>query len=75
MHLGPAQMTFRYAGSFRRAHELEGCERLLLDAMLGGQSLFTRSDGIERLWEISAAGLLRDLSGRSGTKTGAGPLC
>ena len=54
MHLGPAQMTFRYAGSFRRAHELEGCERLLLDAMLGDQSLFTRSDGIERVWEISA---------------------
>jgi glucose-6-phosphate 1-dehydrogenase len=54
MHLGPAEMTFRYADSFRRAHELEGYERLLLDAMLGDQSLFTRSDGIERLWEISA---------------------
>src|SRR5450755_2539545 len=54
MHLGPAQMTFRYADSFRQAHELEGYERLLLDAMLGDQSLFTRSDGIERLWEISA---------------------
>lgn len=25
-----------------------------LDAMLGNQSLFTRADGIERLWEISA---------------------
>jgi glucose-6-phosphate 1-dehydrogenase len=54
MHLGQAEMTFRYADSFRRAHELEGYERLLLDAMLGDQSLFTRSDGIERLWEISA---------------------
>jgi glucose-6-phosphate 1-dehydrogenase len=29
------------------------CERLILLAMIGDQSLFTRSDGIERLWEIS----------------------
>src|ERR1700730_14513190 len=53
MRLGEAEMTFRYADSFVRAHELEGYERLILDAMLGDQSLFTRSDGIERLWEIS----------------------
>jgi glucose-6-phosphate 1-dehydrogenase len=54
MVLGEAEMIFRYADSFLRAHELEGYERLILDAMLGDQSLFTRSDGIERLWEISA---------------------
>src|SRR5450755_2814408 len=54
MHLGEAEMTFRYGDSFRRAHELEGYERLLLLAMLGDQSFFTRSDGIERLWEIAA---------------------
>jgi glucose-6-phosphate 1-dehydrogenase len=54
MHLGEAEMTFRYGDSFRRAHELEGYERLLLLAMLGDQSLFTRSDGIERVWEIAA---------------------
>ncbi len=53
MRLADAEMTFRYADSFRQAHELEGYERLLLDAMLGDQSLFTRSDGIERVWEIS----------------------
>jgi glucose-6-phosphate 1-dehydrogenase len=53
MRLGEAEMIFRYADSFVRAHELEGYERLILDAMLGDQSLFTRSDGIERLWEIS----------------------
>jgi len=53
MRLGEAEMTFRYADSFVRAHELEGYERLILDAMLGDQSLFTRSDGIERLWEVS----------------------
>jgi glucose-6-phosphate 1-dehydrogenase len=53
MRLGAAEMIFRYAGSFARAHGLEGYERLILDAMLGDQSLFTSSDGIERLWEVS----------------------
>ena len=54
MRLDAAEMTFRYADSFRAAYGLEGYERLLLDAMLGDQSLFTRSDAIERLWGISA---------------------
>ncbi|MFF4224999.1 glucose-6-phosphate dehydrogenase [Streptomyces abikoensis] len=54
MRLGPARMTFRYADSVRRRSGLEGYERLILDAMLGDQALFTRSDGIERLWEVSA---------------------
>ena len=54
IRLGTAELTFHYAGSFGAEHGLEGYERLLLDAMLGDQSLFTRSDAIERLWEISA---------------------
>jgi glucose-6-phosphate 1-dehydrogenase len=54
MRLGAAEMTFRYADSFRAANALEGYERLLLDAMLGDHSLFTRSDAVQRLWEISA---------------------
>src|SRR6266849_809042 len=54
MRLGEAEMIFQYADSFLRAHELEGYEHLILEAMLGDQSLFTRSDGIERLWEVSA---------------------
>ena len=53
LRLGSADMTFRYADSFCAANDLEGYERLILDAMLGDQALFTRSDGIERLWEIS----------------------
>ncbi len=53
MRLGLAEMTFRYQDSFLRAHELEGYERLLLEAMQGDQSLFTRSDEIERLWEVA----------------------
>jgi glucose-6-phosphate 1-dehydrogenase len=54
LKLGAAQMVFRYGDSFCAANALEGYERLLLDAMLGDQSLFTRSDAIERLWEVSA---------------------
>ena len=46
-------MRFSYQDSFAAANALEGYERLILLAMLGDQSLFTRSDGIERLWEIS----------------------
>jgi glucose-6-phosphate 1-dehydrogenase len=54
MRLGAAEMIFSYGDSFSTARGLEGYERLLLDAMLGDQSLFTRADAIERLWEISA---------------------
>ncbi|MFJ6634880.1 glucose-6-phosphate dehydrogenase [Streptomyces sp. NPDC091376] len=53
MRLSEADMVFSYAESFNTIHALEGYERLILDAMLGDQSLFTRSDGIERLWEVS----------------------
>jgi glucose-6-phosphate 1-dehydrogenase len=51
--LGHSTMTFNYKDSFAASHALEGYERLILLAMLGDQALFTRSDGIERLWEIS----------------------
>jgi glucose-6-phosphate 1-dehydrogenase len=54
MKLGAAQMAFRYDGCFDTAHGLEGYERLLLDAMVGDQSLFTSDAAVERLWEISA---------------------
>jgi glucose-6-phosphate 1-dehydrogenase len=52
--LESAAMTFSYANSFNAANALEGYERLILEAMLGNQSLFTRADGIERVWEISS---------------------
>src|SRR5262249_51538574 len=54
LSLGAAQMVFRYQDSFCQANGLEGYERLLLEAMLGDQTLFTRADGVERLWEVSA---------------------
>jgi glucose-6-phosphate 1-dehydrogenase len=54
LSLGTAKMVFSYKDSFALSHALEGYERLILLAMIGDQSLFTSSDGIERLWEISA---------------------
>jgi glucose-6-phosphate 1-dehydrogenase len=53
LSLGQAKMVFSYKESFVTANALEGYERLILLAMIGDQSLFCRSDGIERLWEIS----------------------
>ena len=53
LSLGNAEMAFHYKDSFAASHMLEGYEHLILMAMVGDQSLFTRSDGIERLWEIS----------------------
>jgi len=59
MRLDSAEMTFHYKDSFLAAHNLEAYEHLILEAMLGNRALFTRSDGIERLWEV-AAPLLED---------------
>jgi glucose-6-phosphate 1-dehydrogenase len=53
LSLGNAEMVFSYKDSFAVSHALEGYEHLILMVMVGDQSLFTRSDGIERLWEIS----------------------
>jgi glucose-6-phosphate 1-dehydrogenase len=53
LSMGHSEMVFNYKDSFAAANALEGYERLILLAMIGDQSLFTRSDGIERLWEIS----------------------
>src|SRR6202022_2255781 len=41
-------------------HEvLEAYERLIYDAMVGDHTLFTTSDGVERLWDLSGD-LLKD---------------
>jgi glucose-6-phosphate 1-dehydrogenase len=54
MHLGEAHMRFNYADTFGgTAHALDAYERLILDVMLGDRTLFTTSDGIERLWQVS----------------------
>jgi glucose-6-phosphate 1-dehydrogenase len=54
MQLGSARFTFDYQDSFTSAHHLEAYERLIHDALIGERTLFTRADGIERLWEASA---------------------
>jgi glucose-6-phosphate 1-dehydrogenase len=54
MRMGRAQFRFDYDASFGDAHELEAYERLIHDALLGDHTLFTRADGIERLWEVCA---------------------
>ncbi len=59
MRLDSASMHFHYRDSFEAANNLEAYEHLILEAMLGNRSLFTRSDGIERLWEV-ADPLLKD---------------
>jgi glucose-6-phosphate 1-dehydrogenase len=53
MALGPARLDFRYEQSFCTENQLEAYERLIHDAMLGDRTLFTRADGIERLWEVA----------------------
>ena len=46
-------MEFTYDDSFG-TQGLEPYERLMYDAMLGDRTLFTDSEGIERLWAASA---------------------
>ncbi|MCB9451617.1 MAG: glucose-6-phosphate dehydrogenase [Anaerolineaceae bacterium] len=46
------EMEFHYRDSFEEVIIPEAYERLLLDALLGDASLFTRSDEIEVLWGI-----------------------
>jgi len=47
----PVNMDFRYGATFG-ASPPEAYERLLLDAMLGDSTLFTRWDSVEAAWEL-----------------------
>jgi len=62
LRIRTVNMDFMYGGAFRT--ELpEAYERLILDAMLGDQTLFTRSDEVEEQWSIVdaiVAGWARD---------------
>jgi glucose-6-phosphate 1-dehydrogenase len=51
IELVPAQMSFKYEGSFG-SEMIEAYERLIHDALMGDRTLFTRGDGIERVWEV-----------------------
>jgi glucose-6-phosphate 1-dehydrogenase len=55
LQLGEAHMRFSYADTFGGAEQaLDAYERLIHDVMVGDRTLFTSSDAVERLWEISA---------------------
>jgi len=49
--LQEVNMSFSYQGAFM-AKPAEAYERLLHDAMYGDQTLFLRSDSVERAWEV-----------------------
>jgi len=51
LEIEPAQLEFNYAETFR-APLVEAYELLLLEAMHGDHTLFTREDEVERAWEI-----------------------
>jgi glucose-6-phosphate 1-dehydrogenase len=54
MRLGEAHMRFSYADTFGGAEAaLDAYERLIHDVMLGDRTLFTSSEAVERLWQIS----------------------
>ncbi len=48
----PVEMEFHYNESFQGDALPDAYERLLLDALRGDASLFTRSDGIEAAWRL-----------------------
>jgi glucose-6-phosphate 1-dehydrogenase len=51
MRIRPVFMEFRYGTAFL-SESPEAYERLILDAMRGDATLFTRNDEIEALWAI-----------------------
>ena len=51
MTIRPVHMDFLYGGAFRT--ELpEAYERLILEAMLGDATLFTRADEVDEQWAL-----------------------
>jgi glucose-6-phosphate 1-dehydrogenase len=51
MTIRPVHMDFVYGGAFRTGLP-EAYERLILDAMLGDATLFTRTDEVEEQWAL-----------------------
>ena len=51
MRIRPVNMEFHYGTAFL-SQSPEAYERLILDAMRGDASLFTRDDEVEALWAI-----------------------
>jgi glucose-6-phosphate 1-dehydrogenase len=54
IELGEAHMRFSYADNFGGTGQaLDPYERLIHDVMVGDRTLFSSSEAIERLWEVS----------------------
>ena len=53
MKLDKQSLQFSLHETGRQDDVLEAYERLIHDAMSGDHTLFTNSEGIERLWELS----------------------
>ena len=51
MTIRPVHMDFLYGGAFRTGLP-EAYERLILDAMLGDATLFTRIDEVQEQWSL-----------------------
>jgi glucose-6-phosphate 1-dehydrogenase len=51
MQIRTVHMDFLYGGAFRTGLP-EAYERLILDAMLGDPTLFTRTDEVEEQWAL-----------------------
>jgi glucose-6-phosphate 1-dehydrogenase len=51
MAVCPVNMDFDYANAFGKS-KANGYERLLLDALLGDQTLFSHRDGVETTWAL-----------------------
>ncbi|MDA0708976.1 MAG: glucose-6-phosphate dehydrogenase [bacterium] len=52
MHTAPVDMAFHYRDQMGDQVLPDAYERLLLDALSGDAALFTRSDEVERAWEL-----------------------
>jgi glucose-6-phosphate 1-dehydrogenase len=52
IRLGGAALDFEYGETFEGMPLVEAYDLLLLEAMHGDHTLFTRQDGVERAWEV-----------------------
>ena len=52
MILNPVDLIFDYSGTYKGAATPEAYETLLLDTMVGDQTLFMRGDQVEAAWDL-----------------------
>jgi glucose-6-phosphate 1-dehydrogenase len=71
--LGKAALTLDVEQAFDGSDGLEAYERLLHDVLMGDRLLFTRSEQIERLWEVCAPVLERPPEPQAYPKGSWGP--